>query len=215
MYASPILLNIDFFLRCGLSIILGGCIGFEREARKKPAGFKTHVLICTGATIFTFISLNLTQFGDPGRIAAQIVSGIGFIGAGTIFTARHAIQGLTTAATIWVVAAIGMLIGSGHIIPALSATFLITSFMIFSKSTSRTGGKKREAYTLSIKLNHVKALERIETLIHRFNIVIQHKALVKNDGIYLQLTYLSTPATQYLFLKRVLTVEGVSDMMKI
>lgn len=107
--------------RVFFAILCGGLIGLERELKNKPAGIKTNILICLGSAIYTSVSILITMsagsdgaHGDPGRVAAQIVSGIGFLGGGTIIQARGTILGLTTAATIWVVAAIGVCIGLGH-----------------------------------------------------------------------------------------------------
>jgi uncharacterized membrane protein YhiD involved in acid resistance len=103
------------------SLLCGGLIGLERELKNKPAGIKTNILICMGAALYTSVSVLISSthagtdhYGDPARISAQIVSGIGFLGGGTIIQARGTILGLTTAATIWVVAAIGLCIGIGH-----------------------------------------------------------------------------------------------------
>ena len=103
------------------SLLCGGLIGLERELKNKPAGIKTNILICMGAALYTSVSVLIAStyagtdhYGDPARISAQIVSGIGFLGGGTIIQARGTILGLTTAATIWVVAAIGLCIGIGH-----------------------------------------------------------------------------------------------------
>ncbi len=104
------------------AILCGGAIGLERELKNKPAGIKTNILICLGSTLYTSVSILLSMslsdknhYGDPSRVAAQIVSGIGFLGGGTIIQARGTIIGLTTAATIWVVSAIGVCIGMGHL----------------------------------------------------------------------------------------------------
>ena len=113
-----------------LAALLGGLIGLEREASGKPAGFRTNLLICLGAALITEISITVAHDtivqeptrADPGRIAAQIVSGIGFLGAGTIMQARGSVIGLTTAATMWVVAAIGMAVGAGAYAMAGAAT---------------------------------------------------------------------------------------------
>ncbi|MFD1144799.1 MgtC/SapB family protein [Larkinella insperata] len=96
-------------LKLGLAMVLGGLIGAEREYRSKSAGLRTTILICVGSALFTIVS---SRFRDD-RIAANIVNGIGFLGAGIIFRQETSIKGLTTAATIWSVAAIGMAIGSG------------------------------------------------------------------------------------------------------
>lgn len=114
------------------ALILGGLVGYDREKKMKSAGFKTNILICIGATLYTSISiLNQVAAGgvsDPNRTAAQIVSGIGFLGAGAIIQGRGNVIGLTTAATIWVVAAIGVTIGSGY--PFVATIFTVTILLV-------------------------------------------------------------------------------------
>ncbi len=107
--------------------ILGGAIGLEREAKRKPAGLRTNMFICFGAALFTILSERLAGSfgGDHTRIAAQIIPGIGFIGAGSILHSRGSVTGLTTAATLFVVAAIGMAVGGGFYLPAMFATLVI------------------------------------------------------------------------------------------
>ena len=107
---------MDNLIKLLISMLLGGIIGMEREFHERPAGFRTNVLICLGSTVFTLISLAIgLRFNqDPGRIAAQIVNGIGFLGAGAILRDGLKITGLTTAATIWLVSAMGMAVGYGY-----------------------------------------------------------------------------------------------------
>jgi putative Mg2+ transporter-C (MgtC) family protein len=120
-------------LRLCLAAGLGAIIGLEREASGKAAGFRTNLLICLGAALITELSAEVARDGqlpgglrsDPGRIAAQIVSGIGFLGAGTILQSRGSVTGLTTAATLWVVAAIGMAVGAGAYVHAIVGTGLV------------------------------------------------------------------------------------------
>src|SRR3990167_5214555 len=103
--------NQIIIIRLLLAIILGGLVGFEREKSKKFAGFKTNILVCLGSAL---IAMTSTIFGgDPSRIAAQVVTGIWFIGAGTIMRTKNHVVGLTTAATLWVVSCIGLAIGIG------------------------------------------------------------------------------------------------------
>jgi putative Mg2+ transporter-C (MgtC) family protein len=119
--------QLDLALRLTAGLVLGAIIGFERELSRQPAGFRTHSLVSLGAALFTVVS----AFGfsgdlvDPTRIAAQIVSGIGFIGAGTILQFRGHIRGLTTAASLWSVAAIGTAAGAGLYVVAVVGTVLI------------------------------------------------------------------------------------------
>ncbi|MBI4168947.1 MAG: MgtC/SapB family protein [Acidobacteria bacterium] len=127
---------VDFLPKALLAIVCGGLIGIEREMRSKPAGFRTNILICLGSMLFMWLSARvaLSVVGDhpadPGRIAAQVVTGIGFLGAGTIIQARGRVVGLTSAAMIWVVAAVGMSIGAGYSAIAVLTTALILVVLV-------------------------------------------------------------------------------------
>jgi putative Mg2+ transporter-C (MgtC) family protein len=114
-------------VRLTLAAVLGGIIGLERELKRKPAGLRTNMFICFGSAMFTILSADLASDwgGDHTRIAAQIIPGIGFIGAGSILHAKGSVSGLTTAATLFVVASIGMACGGGLYLPAIFATMLI------------------------------------------------------------------------------------------
>jgi len=107
-----------------LSILLGGALGWQRHYTGKSAGIRTFALVSLGSTIFTIISINISS-GDPGRIAAQVLTGIGFIGAGTIMHKKDAVEGLTTAAGLWAMAAIGMAIGIGWYFQAIITSILM------------------------------------------------------------------------------------------
>ena len=124
-------LRLDLLVKLGLAVLLGGIVGFERELAGKPAGLRTNILICLGAALLMDLSTRIGlvdghRIGDPGRIAAQIVSGVGFLGAGTIMQGGGTVTGLTSAATIWVVAAIGMAVGGGFYIEGIGAGLLVT-----------------------------------------------------------------------------------------
>lgn len=128
--------EVSIYFGIGVQIVAaflcGGAIGYDREVKMKSAGLKTNLMICVGATLYTTISLINMHHGqgmvDPNRIGAQIVSGIGFLGAGAIIQGRGSVIGLTTAATIWVVAAIGFTIGCGY--PVVASIFTITVIII-------------------------------------------------------------------------------------
>ncbi len=125
------MLRADLLLKLLLAVVLGGIIGFEREIAGKPAGLRTNILICIGAALLMDVSTRIGlidghRVGDPARIAAQIVSGVGFLGAGTIMQSQGMVTGLTSAATIWVVAAIGMTVGAGYYIEGIGAGLLVT-----------------------------------------------------------------------------------------
>lgn len=114
-----------------LAVLAGGLIGAEREYRDKAAGFRTLIFICIGATMFTILSLKLGEGVDPARIAAAIVSGVGFLGAGVILRDRGQIVGLTTASTIWLTAAVGMGIGGGYYVQTGAAVLIILVVLWF------------------------------------------------------------------------------------
>ncbi|HEX9634129.1 MAG TPA: MgtC/SapB family protein [Candidatus Limnocylindria bacterium] len=120
-------LQLELGLRLAAGLVLGAVIGFERELHRQPAGFRTHSLVALGAALFTVVSAYgfAGPMVDPTRIAAQIVSGIGFIGAGTILQHRGSVRGLTTAASLWAVAAIGTAAGAGLLVMAVVGTLLI------------------------------------------------------------------------------------------
>jgi putative Mg2+ transporter-C (MgtC) family protein len=125
------ILRLDLLVKLSLAVFLGGIIGFEREIAGKPAGLRTNILICLGATLLMDLSTRIGlvdghRVGDPARIAAQVVSGVGFLGAGTIMQAQGMVTGLTSAATIWVVAAIGMTVGAGFYIEGVGAGLIVT-----------------------------------------------------------------------------------------
>ena len=117
----------DTLVKLSLAAFLGGVIGLERELKGKAAGLRTNMFICFGSAMFTILSVELAGewTGDHTRIAAQIIPGIGFIGAGSILHSRGSVSGLTTAATLFVVASIGMAVGGGLYLPALFATLMI------------------------------------------------------------------------------------------
>ena len=128
--------EVNIYIGVGIQIVtalfLGGLVGLDREQKMKAAGLKTNILICIGACLYTTISIIISKKSggavDPNRVAAQIVSGIGFLGAGAIIQGRGNVIGLTTAATIWVVAAIGYTIGAGY--PATATLFSVTVLVV-------------------------------------------------------------------------------------
>ena len=135
-------LDVELMARVLLSFALGGVLGLERERTGRPAGLRTHMLVCAGSVCFTLAGIYgfagpPTSNRDPARVAAQIVSGVGFLGAGTIFRTPSTVRGLTTAASIWLVAAIGMLIGAGMYALAVFTTILGYATLEWLKAPAR------------------------------------------------------------------------------
>lgn len=125
-------LHPQMLLRLVAAVLLGALVGFERERKGKPAGVRTHGMVCLGAALFTLVSLyGFGPSGDPSRVAAMIVSGIGFLGAGAILHQRESVHGLTTAASLWVTAAIGLATGVGMVSMSLVTTILVFLLLRF------------------------------------------------------------------------------------
>ena len=114
------LTNAEIIVRVAASLLAGAIVGYEREKTRHPAGLRTHMLVCIGSTLITLTSLQMFP-NDPARVASGIVTGIGFLGAGTIFRAKNSVRGLTTAASLWAVAGVGMALGAGAYFIAASA----------------------------------------------------------------------------------------------
>ncbi|MGB9836032.1 MAG: MgtC/SapB family protein [Candidatus Saccharicenans sp.] len=126
---------LELLLKLVLAVALGGLVGIEREASQKPAGFRTNILVCLGSTTLMSLAVGLFQSGQMApdtlvRMAAGVVTGIGFLGAGTIIHARGMVIGLTTASTLWVVAGLGLVIGAGYYVPALIITAVVMATLV-------------------------------------------------------------------------------------
>ncbi|MHB8963242.1 MAG: MgtC/SapB family protein [Saccharofermentanales bacterium] len=152
----------DILVRLGIAVVVGFFIGLEREQHHRPAGIKTHILVCMGATVVSLIQIEMVAdiIGkvnanpaladvlktDYGRLGAQVISGIGFLGAGTILRAKGSIKGLTTAATLWLVACVGLGIGMGYYFISVSAAVLVmlllTLLRFFQKYFAQRKGLK-------------------------------------------------------------------------
>ena len=171
---------IETLIRIILALILGFAIGFERKMRFKEAGPRTHTIVCIGSCLFTLLSVKAFAGADPARIAAQIVPGIGFIGAGMIFYHKETIHGLTTAAGIWATAAIGMAAGAGWYIVSIIATALI----IFVQCIMHMNFKIFHAHHF-VKVNVVfidefgDVSEKVKEL---FGVIRFNKISAKKDG---------------------------------
>ena len=139
----------QMIIRLMLAAFLGGTVGIEREINSKAAGFRTHILVCIGSCLIMLTSMHMFDIYrgvvsvDPGRIAAQVVSGIGFLGAGTIIRSRASVLGLTTAASLWSIAGIGLAVGSGLFIVSIFTTVLIIgSLLVLSKVQNKVSHRK-------------------------------------------------------------------------
>ena len=175
---------------------LGAIIGIERELSDKAAGLRTNILICVGSCLFMIVSKNFTGIlnADPTRIAAQIVTGIGFIGAGAIMHEGEQVTGLTTAATIWVVAAVGMAVGVGdYRIGAFTTLMTLLVQTLFPRLDAYVDElRQRHTFKISSDLDE-NGLEQIKTIFRDADVKVLRRKLMKKAGLYYSEWYVSGP----------------------
>ena len=184
-------LQLGLLLKLGLATLLGGMIGLERELSGKPAGLRTNILICIGATLFTVVSIHMLPLGqgglDASRIPAQIVSGVGFIGAGAILHARGSVTGLTSAATIWVVAAIGMALGSGAYVEAVGTAALVMVVLWGLRSVERLVARQSARSTVLVHARPEASVpEDLEALVRRSGLDVD-RCVIRHENVDLVL----------------------------
>lgn len=158
--------DLDLTIRLLLSALLGGLIGLEREWNNHAAGFRTHILVCLGATSIMLLSIygfeefvnELNVRIDPARLAAQVISGIGFLGAGAIMRNGSTVSGLTTAASIWVVAAIGLSVGAGFYYPAFLTTVLVLISLFALNKWEKYVMRERRSHELIVMVPDVPGM---------------------------------------------------------
>lgn len=173
------IVNIDYIIRISIAVIFGFCIGLERELTNKYAGLRTHILVCLGACVFTLISIygfptfapgdnvdimQATGIRDTSRVAAQIVTGIGFIGAGTVLRNGPIVLGLTTAATLWIAASIGMACGAGMFEIAFAGTLLSILTLVMIRVLEKNFLPNSTKRTKRIKISIVCQNDFLETI---------------------------------------------------
>jgi putative Mg2+ transporter-C (MgtC) family protein len=174
-----------------LATLLGGAIGIERELAGKPAGLRTNILICVGSALFTQLSVDIARigftpsgapYGDTTRITAQIVSGIGFLGAGAILQSQGSILGLTTAATIWVVAAIGAAIGAGAYVDALGSTAVIMLVLVGLRPVERRLMAKRRRVHATLRVKSGASFASYEEIFKTNGIHVYSRRTFEHDS---------------------------------
>jgi len=204
--------RLDLLAKLTLAVVLGGAIGLEREVKAKPAGLRTNILICVGAVLLTDVSIRIglvdggPRVGDPARLAAQIVSGIGFLGAGTIMQGGGMVTGLTSAATIWVVAALGIAIGAGLYVEAAGAGLLVMVVLATLGRLEHKIRRLRRIVTYTVRTKPGTAFDVIrDTLDAHGIIVVSQQAYDHMDDRTFELR-LTGPAIQFETLSETLKV---------
>lgn len=176
----------DVIWRLLLAVALGGTIGLEREFKRRPTGLRTHMLICLGAAVTTltsqYLMLNMHYYTDISRLGAQVISGIGFIGTGTIIVSRRSrIRGLTTVAGLWAAAIIGMAVGAGFYLAGVVTTVLIMFIeTVFSVLEHKMAKNTRE-YNLMLEYRSKESLGRIFDIYRTLNVNVQHVQITHKE----------------------------------
>ena len=201
-------------IKLGLAILVGGLIGAEREFRDKSAGFRTIIFITVGSTLFTMLSLGIGNESNPTRIAANIVTGIGFLGAGAIMRDGAKIAGLTTAATIWLAASLGMGIGGGRYVLTGMATLAVLVVLWFFPAFERWIDNFRETrtYEIAIPLNSAMA-EALPGIFAEFSLkTLSHVEHKRANNIVITLHALGHPSGHKELVKRLLAETEVVEL---
>ncbi len=202
-------LVLEILVKMGVGVILAGAIGWERELHGRPAGIRTHMLMALGVILFSEVSRGFSPDGDPGRIAAQIVTGVGFLGAGTIMRLGAEIKGLTTAASIWATAGIGMAVSAGgsyFLVAVIGTLFaLITLSLVdrFERRVAPTAHPKR----MLLRISSLDVVSRVLDALSEKGCQVGEVQIVRADSeTWIQLT---VSAQEPNLIAVLLSVEGV------
>ena len=202
--------ELDMLLRLCLGFTAGAIIGLERSSRRQAAGLRTHILIATGSTLLMILSIHMPQElglmrgGDPGRIAAQVVSGIGFLGAGAMIRLGNNIRGLTTAASLWFVAAVGLAVGAGMFLIAGAAVVLglITLILLSAFEKKLFPSERFKVMEIFYKNNSASTKEALD--------------LIKQSGIQIQTVDVNQGSKEKgIKLRLLVTIPNTTDIASI
>jgi putative Mg2+ transporter-C (MgtC) family protein len=209
---------LEITLKLLLAVALGGLIGIERESSKKPAGFRTNILICIGATMMMILSKIILEgqegsSSDSMRMAAGVITGIGFIGAGTIIQARGMIVGLTTAATLWAVAGLGLVIGAGYYLIAAIFTIIIILTLILFRLVEEYRIKKA-LYRYKVKFHYAKdLLPTIKRMAFHDGIKFNEIAQKREEKFsVLEFTFFSSEEKEQKFVQSLSEMEEIQEI---
>ncbi|MCK4760779.1 MAG: MgtC/SapB family protein [Candidatus Aminicenantes bacterium] len=210
-------MEIEIILKILLSAVLGGLVGLEREISHKEAGLRTNILIAVGSTLLTVLSLKLAEnsaVADPGRLTAQIITGIGFIGAGAIIQARFAVHGLTTAATIWTVAAIGIGVGSGYYLISLLVAVFVVVILGALKYISAILDKQKKPFIYIVKTeDKARIFFDIKKVIRELGIKYVNANLIKmKEGFEIDLILTTSDNKNKEFIEKIMQLKGVKEV---
>jgi len=207
---------LQYILRLVFALFIGGLIGIEREIKGKPAGMRTNMLICMASCLLMILSMEifragLTTMGDPSRIASQVVVGVGFIGAGMIIQSRLSVTGLTSAATVWFVATLGLVIGWGAFLLAAAATVLIIVTLTLLSAVEQMVSVKQQRHILQFRFPTThKRMTEAKQMFKRHRVAPENLTMRREDGdVLVDLEY---TAPEYKHERLVESLRSIDDV---
>lgn len=208
------LILLENVIKVGMAVLIGGLIGAEREFQDKAAGFRTIILITVGSVLFTIFSISMDPENSRTRVAANIVTGIGFLGAGAIVREHGRIGGLTTAATIWLAAALGMGIGAGELVFVSISTFVVLIVLFVFPYLERWIDQSREArsYRIVITNTDLKGVGKIKDALEANSLrMLNHHQTKTEDAIIGTWRVIGSPKNHEKFVDKMVEDEAVRE----
>jgi putative Mg2+ transporter-C (MgtC) family protein len=213
------------FARLVLACVLGGIIGYERENMHRPAGFRTHILVCVGSALvmatseFIFRKYSASTSIDPARLGAQVISGIGFLGAGTIIREGFSVKGLTTAASLWAVSCVGIAAGIGFYEGAITASALILTTLLLLKKFEDRFNKHNKYRLFYIQSENVPGqITNISAVFDKYDVQVKSMDFIRiNDGKGLQIkivSYIPDDSERIRITNSLYSIEGVLKVLE-
>lgn len=206
---------INNIIKVGMAVLAGGLIGAEREFQDKAAGFRTIILITVGSTLFTIFSMSMDPDNSRTRVAANIVTGIGFLGAGAIVREHGRIGGLTTAATIWLSAALGMGIGAGELTFVSISTVVVLIVLFVFPHVERWIDQSREArsYRIVIASTNIKGADKIKETLQSFSLrMLSHHQTKTEDAIIGTWRVIGSPKNHERFVDQMVKNKSIKEL---
>jgi putative Mg2+ transporter-C (MgtC) family protein len=211
---------VQYLLRLVFALFTGGLIGIEREIKGKPAGMRTNMLVCVGACLLMILAIEVFKagapMGDPSRIASQVVTGIGFLGAGTIIQSRFSVTGLTSAATLWFIAAIGLVVGWGNYFLAGAATILVIVTLTILSGIEQLVAVKQRHHLLQFQFPAgVPRMKEAKKVFREFRITPENVTLTRSGAkILVDLEYVAPDSKHKVVVKAIAGVDDVDILLE-
>lgn len=213
---------MEIMLRLLVAGLLGGVIGYEREHTNRPAGFRTHILVCVGAALvmvtseFIYQKYSSISNIDPARLGAQVISGIGFLGAGTIIRDGFNVRGLTTAASLWAVSCVGIATGIGFYSGAIAATILIFLTLITLKKAEKYFSKKNRYRTFIVESDSIPGqVGTVSGILENCNVEVKNIQLYRNKENSLMIKILVKLPGSNIDLQTISDIQGLPGVKKV